>query len=52
VDKAGNEATKSITVYTENVKRAVARARTFGIVMGAIPLLIVGLAIGYLIKRS
>ncbi|RLF38350.1 MAG: hypothetical protein DRN00_04405, partial [Thermoplasmata archaeon] len=51
-DLAGNVATDSITVYTANVARAKAAARNMGIVIGAIPLLIVGIAIGYLIKRK
>ena len=51
-DLAGNVATDSMTVYTANVARAKAAARNMGIVVGAIPLLIVGIAIGYLIKRS
>ncbi len=51
-DLAGNVATDSMTVYTANVARAKAAARNIGIAIGAIPLLIVGIAIGYLIKRS
>ncbi|RLF17280.1 MAG: hypothetical protein DRN06_04080 [Thermoprotei archaeon] len=55
IDKAGNSAEASITVHTTNVAAWRKEARTSGLILGAaaagIPLLIVGAAAGFLLRR-
>jgi len=55
IDKAGNSAEASITVYTTNVATWRREAHTSGLTLGAtaagIPLLIAGAAAGFLLRR-